>query len=141
MRARSARTRCSAGRWGLPGTTHVGNSCILAGQVGTAGHLTIGDGATVDGAERRTDGCARRRDLIRGYPAMENLAWRKSVAVFNRLPELQRELRELREEIARLRARSACTTSGDYLPRISSMARRSISTIRFLSSAEASSFS
>ena len=38
-----------------------------------------------------------------GYPAMENLAWRKSVAVFNRLPELQKELRELRAEVARLR--------------------------------------
>jgi hypothetical protein len=36
---------------------------------------------------------------------MDNLAWRKSVAVFNRLPELQTELRELRAEVARLRAK------------------------------------
>jgi hypothetical protein len=39
-----------------------------------------------------------------GYPAMDNLAWRKSIGVFNRLPELQKELRELRAEIANLRA-------------------------------------
>jgi hypothetical protein len=35
---------------------------------------------------------------------MDNLAWRKSVAVFNRLPELQKELRELREAVAKLSA-------------------------------------
>jgi hypothetical protein len=38
---------------------------------------------------------------------MENLAWRKSVAIFNRLPELQRELRELRKEVAKLAGNSA----------------------------------
>jgi hypothetical protein len=35
---------------------------------------------------------------------MDNLAWRKSVAVFNRLPELQKGLRELREAVAKLSA-------------------------------------
>jgi hypothetical protein len=34
---------------------------------------------------------------------MDNLAWRKSIAVFNRLPDLQKELRELRAEVASLR--------------------------------------
>jgi len=41
--------------------------------------------------------------IYSGYPAMENREWRKSVAVFNRLPELQKELRELREQVALLR--------------------------------------
>jgi UDP-3-O-[3-hydroxymyristoyl] glucosamine N-acyltransferase len=41
--------------------------------------------------------------LYSGYPAMDNLAWRKSIAVFNRLPDLQKELRELRAEVASLR--------------------------------------
>ncbi len=42
---------------------------------------------------------------------MDNLAWRKSVAIFNRLPELQRELRELRQEVARLRGKSGTTVT------------------------------
>jgi UDP-3-O-[3-hydroxymyristoyl] glucosamine N-acyltransferase len=41
--------------------------------------------------------------IYSGYPAMDNRDWRKSVAVFNRLPELQKEFRELRKEVARLR--------------------------------------
>jgi hypothetical protein len=36
---------------------------------------------------------------------MENLAWRKSVAVFNHLPELLKELRELRGTVGKLSAK------------------------------------
>jgi UDP-3-O-[3-hydroxymyristoyl] glucosamine N-acyltransferase len=91
------------GQVGLAGTTHVGNRCILAGQVGAAGHLTIGDGATLT-AQSGVPTDVPPNAVYSGYPAMDNRAWRKSVAVFNRLPDLQRDLRELREEVARLRA-------------------------------------
>ena len=92
------------GQVGLAGTTRVGNKCILAGQVGCAGHLTIGDGATLT-AQSGVPTDVPVGAIYSGYPAMANLAWRKSVAVFNRLPELQRELRELREEIEKIRGR------------------------------------
>jgi UDP-3-O-[3-hydroxymyristoyl] glucosamine N-acyltransferase len=92
------------GQVGLAGSTNVGSRCVLAGQVGAAGHLTIGDGATISSQSGvPTDVPAAA--IYSGYPAMDNLAWRKSVAVFNRLPDLQRELRELREEVAHLRGR------------------------------------
>src|SRR5579862_2347537 len=90
------------GQVGLAGTTQVGDRCILAGQVGAAGHLKVGDGATIS-AQSGVPTDVPAGATYSGYPAMDNLAWRKSVAVFNRLPDLQRELRELREEIARLR--------------------------------------
>lgn len=89
------------GQVGLAGTTHVGNKCILAGQVGAAGHLTIGDGAVLT-AQSGVPTDVPPGAMYSGYPAMPNLDWRKSVAVFNRLPQLQRELRELREEVRRL---------------------------------------
>jgi UDP-3-O-[3-hydroxymyristoyl] glucosamine N-acyltransferase len=89
------------GQVGLAGTTKVGNRCILAGQVGTAGHLSIGDGAVLT-AQSGVPTNVPAGAIYSGYPSMENLAWRKSIAVFNHLPELQRELRELRAEVARL---------------------------------------
>jgi UDP-3-O-[3-hydroxymyristoyl] glucosamine N-acyltransferase len=92
------------GQVGLAGTTRVGKRCILAGQVGAAGHLTIGDGATVT-AQSGVPTDVPAGAIYSGYPAMENLAWRKSVAVFHRLPDLQKEVRELRKEVARLRAK------------------------------------
>ncbi len=90
------------GQVGLAGSTTVGNHCILAGQVGAAGHLAIGDGATIS-SQSGVPSDVPAGAVYSGYPAMDNLAWRKSVAVFNRLPELQKELRELRAEVARLR--------------------------------------
>jgi UDP-3-O-[3-hydroxymyristoyl] glucosamine N-acyltransferase len=91
------------GQVGLAGTTRVGNRCILAGQVGVAGHLTIGDGATLT-AQSGVPNDIPAGATYSGYPAMDNLAWRKSVAVFNRLPEMQRELRELRDALLKLAA-------------------------------------
>jgi len=94
------------GQVGLAGTTRIGNRCILAGQVGTAGHLTIGDGATLT-AQSGVPTDVPAGAIYSGYPAMENPAWRKSVAVFNRLPDLQKELRALRAEVARLKEKMA----------------------------------
>jgi UDP-3-O-[3-hydroxymyristoyl] glucosamine N-acyltransferase len=92
------------GQVGLAGTTKVGHRAILAGQVGAAGHLTIGDGATVT-AQSGVPTDVPPGALYSGYPAIDNLAWRKSVALFNRLPALQRELQQLRAEVAKLSAR------------------------------------
>ena len=86
------------GQVGLAGSTTVGDRCILAGQVGAAGHMTIGDGATIS-SQSGVPGDVPAGAVYSGYPAMDNLAWRKSVAVFNRLPELQVEIRELRAEV------------------------------------------
>ena len=93
------------GQVGLSGTTRIGKRCILAGQVGAAGHLTIGDGATIT-AQSGVPNDVPASAIFSGYPAMENLAWRKSVAVFNRLPELQKEVRMLRDEVARLKEKT-----------------------------------
>jgi UDP-3-O-[3-hydroxymyristoyl] glucosamine N-acyltransferase len=43
--------------------------------------------------------------LYSGYPAVENRQWLKTHAALNRLPDLQRKVRELEEEIAKLKSR------------------------------------
>jgi len=89
------------GQVGLAGTTQVGDRCILAGQVGTAGHLTIGDRAVLT-AQSGVPSDVPADAVYSGYPATETLAWRKSVAIFNRLPEMQKQLRELRDAVDKL---------------------------------------
>lgn len=90
------------GQVGLAGTTHIGNKCILAGQSASAGHLTIHDGAILT-AQSAVNSDIPAGAIYSGSPGFDNKDWRKSVAVFNRLPDLQREVRQLREEIERLR--------------------------------------
>jgi len=93
------------GQAGLAGSTQIGNRCILAGQVGCAGHLVIGDGAVLT-AQSGVPNDVPPGATYSGYPAIESKRWRKSVAVFNRLFELQNEVRELVAEVGTRRGRS-----------------------------------
>jgi UDP-3-O-[3-hydroxymyristoyl] glucosamine N-acyltransferase len=86
---------------GLAGSTHVGQRVLLAGQVGVAGHLTIGDGAVVT-AQSGIHQSVPPEQTVSGYPAIENIQWLKASAVFRRLPELARHLRQLENRIKKL---------------------------------------
>jgi UDP-3-O-[3-hydroxymyristoyl] glucosamine N-acyltransferase len=77
---------------GLAGSTHVGKNVILAGQVGVAGHCTIGDGAIAT-AQSGIPSDVAPGTTVSGYPAIENRKWLRSTAVFQRLPDLIRELK------------------------------------------------
>ena len=92
------------GQVGLAGSTKIGAGCILAGQVGTAGHLSIGDGAVLT-AKSGIPNDVPPRSLYSGYPAVDNRQWLKTVAALNRLPELQKRVRELESELDQLKAR------------------------------------
>jgi UDP-3-O-[3-hydroxymyristoyl] glucosamine N-acyltransferase len=74
---------------GLAGSSVVGNNVILAGQVGVAGHCTIGDGVVATAQSGIPNDVAAGK-TVSGYPAIDNRQWLRSVAVFNRLPELRR---------------------------------------------------
>ncbi len=79
---------------GLAGSTHVGKNVILAGQVGVAGHLHIGDGAIATAQTGIPNDVAAGK-TVSGYPAIDNRDWLRSVAVYNRLPEIAKKVREL----------------------------------------------
>lgn len=79
---------------GLAGSTHVGKNVILAGQVGVAGHCKVGDNAIAT-AQSGIPNDVEAGKTVSGYPAIENKQWLRSVAVYNRLPELAKELRNL----------------------------------------------
>jgi UDP-3-O-[3-hydroxymyristoyl] glucosamine N-acyltransferase len=90
------------GQVGLAGSTRVGNRCILAGQVGAAGHLEIGDGAIIT-SQSGVHADVPRGGARSGYPAMENKLWLKVIAALKRLPEMQKTVRALAGEMARLK--------------------------------------
>lgn len=86
---------------GLAGSTKVGNNVVLSGQVGVAGHLEIGDNVIAT-AQTGIPNSVKENRFISGYPAIENRAWLKSSAVFNRLPDLLREFHALRAKVEEL---------------------------------------
>jgi UDP-3-O-[3-hydroxymyristoyl] glucosamine N-acyltransferase len=90
-----------AGQAGIAGSTHVGNRVTLAGQVGVGGHITIGDGVIAT-AQTGIPGSVAKGSVLSGSPSIENRAWLKSTAVFARLPEVLKRLRELERKVESL---------------------------------------
>ncbi len=86
---------------GLAGSTEVGRDVILAGQVGVAGHCKIGDGAIAT-AQSGIPNDVPAKQIVSGYPAIENRQWLRITAVYNKLPELARAVRALEKAVAEL---------------------------------------
>jgi UDP-3-O-[3-hydroxymyristoyl] glucosamine N-acyltransferase len=78
---------------GVAGSAHIGKNVILAGQVGVVGHLKIGDGAIVT-AQSGVGGDVTPGATISGSPAFDNVKWLRATSLFQRLPELVKELRK-----------------------------------------------
>jgi UDP-3-O-[3-hydroxymyristoyl] glucosamine N-acyltransferase len=79
---------------GIAGSTVLGNNVVLAGQVGIINHLHIGDGVQVT-AQSGVGRDIPAGQKVSGSPAFDNRQWLRSTAVFERLPELQRQVRAL----------------------------------------------
>ena len=78
---------------GLAGSTHVGDNAVFAGQAGSAGHCRIGDGVVVTAQSGILKDVPAGK-VMSGSPAIENKQWLRSIALFNRLPELARAVRD-----------------------------------------------
>jgi UDP-3-O-[3-hydroxymyristoyl] glucosamine N-acyltransferase len=78
---------------GLAGSTDIGKNVILAGQVGVAGHCKIGDGAIAT-AQTGIPNDVPAGAVVSGYPAIDNKLWLRCSALFHRLPELMKAMRQ-----------------------------------------------
>jgi UDP-3-O-[3-hydroxymyristoyl] glucosamine N-acyltransferase len=76
---------------GLAGSSIVGANAILAGQTGVAGHCTLGDGVILT-AQSGVSHDVPAGKMLSGSPAFDNRGWLRSVAAFQRLPEMLKRL-------------------------------------------------
>lgn len=86
---------------GVAGSTRIGHHCVMAGQVGIAGHLEIGNHVTIaaqSGVSQNIPDGGR----VFGTPAFEMTKAVEAAAIYKRLPELRRTLRELERRVAAL---------------------------------------
>lgn len=90
-----------AAQSGVAGSTQLGAFTILAGQAGVGGHLRIADGTVVT-AKAAVLSDVPSGGMISGYPAWEHAGWKRSQAAAKRLPEMRKQLRDLRERVQQL---------------------------------------
>ena len=90
-----------AAQVGIAGSTVIGDNSVFGGQAGAAGHLTIGN--RVKAAARSAIFASLEDDaFVSGTPAIDGGEWKKSSALFRKLPELRRQLRALEERLKKL---------------------------------------
>jgi UDP-3-O-[3-hydroxymyristoyl] glucosamine N-acyltransferase len=86
---------------GLAGSTVLERNVLLAGQVGSSGHLTVHEGAIVyaqSGIGADVEAGAR----ISGSPAFAANEWLRAITAFPKLPGLLKTIRDLKKRIEEL---------------------------------------
>ncbi|HEX3868938.1 MAG TPA: UDP-3-O-(3-hydroxymyristoyl)glucosamine N-acyltransferase [Pirellulales bacterium] len=89
---------------GLAGSSGTGDFVVLAGQVGVTDHVQLADRVRV-GAQAGVTRDAKADEHMTGMPAMTHRDQMQSQAVFNRLPEMRQQIRELKAAVAMLERR------------------------------------
>jgi len=97
---------------GIAGSATTGNNVVLGGQVGLGGHIHLGDRAMVaamSGVHNNLEPGA----IVAGIPAIPHKTWLRASAAYAKLPEMVRELRELRRQVAEL-SRTMASGEADH---------------------------
>ena len=84
-----------ASQVGIAGGARLGDGVILAGQVGVANRAVIGNRA-IASSKSGIHGEIAAGEVVSGYPAIPNRLWLRCSAAFSKLPELAKQLRELK---------------------------------------------
>ena len=91
-----------AGQSGIAGSTKIGKQCILAGQVGLVGHIRIADNVII-GAQSGVSKSLSKPGTYFGSPAKEHPRGLRIEAVIRQLPELLKEIEDLKKDVAQLK--------------------------------------
>ena len=82
----------------------MGDNVILAGQVGVADHVSIGSNVMV-GARGGVTSDIADNQVVSGHPPIPHREWLKAAVTFPKLPEMNKEIKELRKKIEELEAK------------------------------------
>lgn len=83
---------------GVAGSQKIGAWCMVGGQVGFSGHHKVGDRVMI-GAQSGILGDLKDGDVVMGYPAMDSKTFMKSSAIMRRLPEMYKDLNDLKKQM------------------------------------------
>ncbi len=86
---------------GISGSTVLGNGVVMGGKVAISGHLKIGNRVTMAGKagviSDQEDG-----SVVAGFPAFSHKKWLRAVAIFQKLPDLARDVREIKAKLKKI---------------------------------------
>jgi UDP-3-O-[3-hydroxymyristoyl] glucosamine N-acyltransferase len=90
-----------AAQSGVAGSTKVGRDCMFGGQIGLAPHITIANGVKLGAKSGVNSSIKKENDILIGSPVQPYSEFMKCYVVFRRLPELKKDLDDLKKEMSR----------------------------------------
>ncbi|WP_462267539.1 UDP-3-O-(3-hydroxymyristoyl)glucosamine N-acyltransferase [Mucilaginibacter sp.] len=93
-----------AAQTGIAGSSTIGSNCIIGGQVGIVGHLTVANGTQMQAQTGVNSSIKEPNKKWGGTPVQPYQNFLRSSVVHDRLPELEKKIRELEKIITELRS-------------------------------------
>lgn len=92
-----------AGQVGIAGSTVIGNGVVFAGQAGATDNIKIGDGAVL-AIKSATTRDIPARETVLGMPPQNLQRELRCIAVYQRLPEMAKQIKQLDKKVEKLEA-------------------------------------
>ncbi|MDR3629070.1 MAG: UDP-3-O-(3-hydroxymyristoyl)glucosamine N-acyltransferase [Desulfocapsaceae bacterium] len=87
---------------GIAGSASCGRNVVLGGQTGIKGHIHLDDGVMVAACSGVHQNLPKGA-MVGGSPTLPVKQWAKATAVYGRLPELARDVRQLMKDVESLK--------------------------------------
>ncbi len=91
---------------GIAGSTKIGKNCMIAAQAGIVGHISIADEVKIGAQSGLSHSVKNNGEILLGSPAYNLSETKRSMIIYKKLPdmynkinELEKTLREIRENI------------------------------------------
>jgi UDP-3-O-[3-hydroxymyristoyl] glucosamine N-acyltransferase len=91
-----------AAQVGVSGSTKIGSNVMIGGQAGLVGHIQIADGARINAQSGVSKSIKTPYTTVTGSPAFDYTSALKSQAIVRNLPEMEKRLQELEELVKQL---------------------------------------
>ena len=91
-----------AAQAGIAGSTKIGKNCIVGGQVGVVGHISVADGSKIQAQSGIAKPIRQPNQAWYGSPAFGYSNFLRSQVYFQKLPQLEKRIRELEKTIKSL---------------------------------------
>jgi UDP-3-O-[3-hydroxymyristoyl] glucosamine N-acyltransferase len=81
---------------GVAGSSKIGENCVIGGQAAVVGHISLAEGTKVGGQSGVTKSIKKPNTAVNGTPAFDYAENMKSAVIFKQLPEIAKQLQELK---------------------------------------------
>lgn len=93
-----------AAQVGVSGSTKIGKNVMIGGQAGLVGHIQIAEGSKINAQSGVSKSLKEPYTAVTGSPAGDYTSALRSQAVFRNLPQLEKRVQELEELVKQLMA-------------------------------------